>query len=341
MCFSPYIRPNPNHGSRNPYIMATKDVDSAYISVPCGTCKQCRSLYQTYLHERCQLMSVGHDIYFGTLTYRNSTMRHTEDIEHLDGTVRNYMYADISDFQKMMKRLRKTYLPGVSVKYLCVTEYGGRTHRPHFHFLLFVPNDKPFIYYDKYNNPHNYMPTDGSYSNDINRTLTFTAKFFAVVLHEWRRNTSRSTKKPVWEPLCKYIIGSDGRSTFDFHYVRSRPGKPVSSVSKYVTKYVLKFDSWFNKFRQALYMNLSPDDYKSVWSLVRPRLLVSKNFGTGPESRSYVNKGIDIVLNSDLSQRRFVFIDMETGRLLPLAPILRKKIVDDDTSMRQKALELV
>lgn len=69
--------------------------------------------------------------YFVTLTY---------DTRNVPISENGFMNLQKSDFQKFMKRLRKS-LPGVKFSYYACGEYGGQTHRPHYHMLLFSDTD--------------------------------------------------------------------------------------------------------------------------------------------------------------------------------------------------------
>lgn len=321
MCIRPVTIVNLNRGLEHSFIPYIKDTVSARINVPCGVCPECASMRQTDLLERCQLMSLDHDIYFGTLTYQQSALPHSDIYIHKDGSRRWYDYADPRDFRLMIKRIRKSYLDGsVDIKYLCVTEYGGSKHRPHFHYLLFVPR-REFLYADTNFVWHKYSPSD---RNDFNK-INFESVFFAVILKEWRRNLSRSTRYPKWLPLCRYVVGRDGRRTFDFHYVKplTADGKRSSSVCKYVTKYILKFDTWLVRLKHALYNNLETEDFESLWKLLRPRMLVSLKLGVGPQYREHVREGIEWSKSSPVSKDYSVFFDVETGKTMPLGRYLR------------------
>lgn len=340
MCLSPIILPNPNYGIKN--CRKVKDVHSSKIVVPCGVCPACSSMRQTDFLERCELMSLDHDLYFGTLTYRPLALPHTRIFEHKDGSKRWYDYADVRDFRLMMKRIRKTYFHNkVDIKYLAVSEYGGTTHRPHFHFILFVPR-KHFVYWDKDNQMQTYSPSKYDSYNIVN----FEANFWDIFLLEWRRNISKSTKKPKWQQLCFYVEGRDGRSTYDFHYVEplTKNGKRSSTVAKYVTKYILKFDKWLINLKHGIYNNLEYEDYKELWKCLRPRVLCSLFLGVKEKpmerfivkpiykesSLDYVRKGIDWSKSTSLSKGFPVFFDVETGKSMPLGKYLRHHFITQD-----------
>ena len=111
------------------------DTQSAYINVPCGQCVECRKARQSEFVQRCSMISKFSWTLFGTLTYSNDSI----PIKYVNGIP--LKYADSRDFQNFIKRLRQyKILP--PFRYLAVTEYGSdenKHHRPHFHFLFFIP----------------------------------------------------------------------------------------------------------------------------------------------------------------------------------------------------------
>lgn len=52
------------------------------------------------------------------------------------------------DIQLFMKRLRK-HFTGQKIKYICCAEYGNRTHRAHYHMILFNCTFDDAVYYKK------------------------------------------------------------------------------------------------------------------------------------------------------------------------------------------------
>ena len=247
MCISPILIKNPNFNryARTEYkdgkrvvIMEKqdrydareyqKDTVSQYIEVPCGHCPECLILKQTYIRQRASIMSLTHDIYFATLTYNE------EMLPRLSINGYEHSYADIHDFQTMVKYMRKINFFGKPFKYICCTEYGGKKHRPHFHVLFFVPKetDKKEDEFDIWNK---------------------TQFFYWALLKLWRRNVTSinasdtaskrirvNTRNAVYKQLCTYVRDRRGRCTYDFHQVvplRTKNG--VADVCTYVTKYVL------------------------------------------------------------------------------------------------------
>lgn len=93
-------------------------------TVGCGKCDACVINRRRVLVTRLLLEAREHPVsFFCTLTY---------DEEHLpDGA--NLCPRDLQLFWKL---LRRRYHPG-SFRYFAHGEYGGRTGRPHYHFILY------------------------------------------------------------------------------------------------------------------------------------------------------------------------------------------------------------
>lgn len=94
------------------------------INVPCGQCIGCRLKYSAHWAVRCMHESQMHaENMFLTLTFSP---------EHLppDGSI------SVRDCQLFMKRFRKAIEPS-RVRFAYCGEYGEKTNRPHYHFLVF------------------------------------------------------------------------------------------------------------------------------------------------------------------------------------------------------------
>ena len=273
------------------------DTKSQYIYVNCGVCPQCVRNRQNYLIQRVQLECMTNYVFFGTFTYSDDMLPFIDV-----GEYRHY-YADVSDFQNMIKRCRKRD-EWIINKYLYVTEYGSKRHRPHFHALFFVPK---------------------SPDNSIYDPLAIEAYLRNMFKSEWRRNVG-STRVPIYKPLSSFIVKNSPygkRSPFDFHFVNPALTSGFESdVGFYVTKYCCKFDKWIQDKRTALYYNLDPDEYKSVWKLLKPRLEYSNNFGISDVACEYVRKCIDVF--SDKFDYP-VFVNPCSGNTFPMSPYLFNK----------------
>lgn len=98
------------------------------VPVACGKCPPCKQrrvnewAFRLMEHEKRSVSSS-----FVTLTY---------DTRHVPISENNFMTLNKVDFQKYMKRLRKS-LPGVKLSYYMCGEYGSKNHRPHYHMILF------------------------------------------------------------------------------------------------------------------------------------------------------------------------------------------------------------
>lgn len=110
-----------------------KDCKNTYISIPCGWCSECIALKQMGYVQRIMEEAKFHEIFMIMYSYSNEMIPRCK--------INNYefMYADIQDFVKMTKRLRKwkkennkehKWLPW-DFKYFGVTELGGKRGRPH------------------------------------------------------------------------------------------------------------------------------------------------------------------------------------------------------------------
>lgn len=93
--------------------------------VPCGKCAFClsnkRSQWMFRIHHEMKVQE--YPGYFLTLTY---------DEKHVK-RVGKRLSLRFRDIQLFLKRVRKDKY---YCKYVCVGEYGGVTHRPHYHMLL-------------------------------------------------------------------------------------------------------------------------------------------------------------------------------------------------------------
>ncbi|QXN75165.1 replication initiator protein [Microvirus mar34] len=117
----------------------------------CGACPEClhkragtwalRAVYESMAQkENCMI----------TLTYDNFVRDKRGNIIG-ETPVNPDLKVNIRDIQLFFKRLRKwlskTY--GKSCKYLCSAEYGSRTHRAHYHCILFGVKFPDLVYYKK------------------------------------------------------------------------------------------------------------------------------------------------------------------------------------------------
>lgn len=111
-----------------------------YIPVPCGHCVGCKLDYSRQWANRMllELESSGHAV-FVTLTYDNEHLPIVyREIYDDEGNCKRIPYQTLSvrDTQLFWKRLRK-HFRNKKIRYFLAGEYGSRTHRPHYHAMIF------------------------------------------------------------------------------------------------------------------------------------------------------------------------------------------------------------
>lgn len=112
-----------------------KELYPGSVPVPCGKCIGCRLDYSRSWADRMmlELETAGKGM-FVTLTYSNENAHWTQ----FDPVTDEPMYATVDkrDCQLFMKRLRKRF-PDLKIRFYLGAEYGEKTHRPHYHAILF------------------------------------------------------------------------------------------------------------------------------------------------------------------------------------------------------------
>lgn len=100
----------------------------------CGVCPECLSKRSRKWALRCAYEAKTSPSMMICLTYDG----YIYDSHHriIGERVSSDMQVNKRDCQLFMKRLRKAY-PDLRIKYLLSAEYGKRTHRPHYHALIF------------------------------------------------------------------------------------------------------------------------------------------------------------------------------------------------------------
>lgn len=309
MCLSPISIPNPYHGTQTGvtndihYAGALHSLDP-FLQVPCGRCPVCIALKQSSIVQRVQMESLDNLIYFGTLTYNR------ESLSSIDVNGYNISYAPIEDFTNMIRYVRKwNNVP--PFRYLAVSEFGGKKHRPHWHFLIFIPKTVISDNYDM------ISPGDAYH---------YQSYLWPIFLDKWRHNIG-SRKHPIWKQNCTYKQVGNKRN-YDFQFVDTLSGLS-DDVSFYVTKYVCKYDDYTDRLKSALYFNVEPEKFKDLWNLVRPHSLYSKGVGnpSSPLVQAHIQKGIDLALKTT-SHFPF-YINPNDGSTFPLSPYYCNKLMPD------------
>lgn len=284
MCLNPQFVPNRglnkgNYASEHGNLV---DVPSnlhskkRLLQVPCGKCAECRATYFNSIKQRAIVESMSSYILFVTLTIDN---KHINNIV-IDGE--NYKYIDYTHVKNMFKRLRadKEFIKSIDYRdyrYLVVMEYGDKTHRPHFHFLIFVakkPNDS------------------------FNKRYDIEAAFKANLGEYWAINVG-TRKHPIYEKLYKEnkpYIGKDGKMRTNY-YVKLVQGDIENTIFgkqtnddltyiktiQYLLGYINKPNSYSWKIHKLLerYKEKDYELYKEYRNKLLGDIKFSKGFGCG------------------------------------------------------------
>lgn len=114
----------------NPMHSSDLENNGHYFSlVPCGKCVGCRMDYSRTWADRMliELSDNENQAFFLTLTYNP---------EHLPRSNKNVPTLCKRDLQLFWKRLRKAF-SGRKIRYYIAGEYGPKTHRPHYHAIVY------------------------------------------------------------------------------------------------------------------------------------------------------------------------------------------------------------
>ena len=114
--------------------------DKLSYTVPCGHCEECKkqkrlSWFVRLYYQWQDCIDHGGFALFLTLTYNNKNIPKLNE---------KYPCFCVADVQKYLKRFRQKLCrlyPHIdwksNIKYFCSSEYGGKTHRPHYHIVVF------------------------------------------------------------------------------------------------------------------------------------------------------------------------------------------------------------
>lgn len=307
MCLSPIQIKNPYLGLGHLGLNRLHDTVNTYINVPCGQCPACTSLRQSWINQRVQMESLDNYLFYGTLTYNEEMVPWVHIGEY------NLRVPDMSDFTKMVKRLRNE---GLKFSYIVVSEYGGKTYRPHYHFMLSFP---------KSDITPNMSAGRFTLQMQIN---SFEISLYDKILSAWCRNVG-SHRNPIYKPLLTYY-SKYGHHNYELHYATpSQNG--LADVSFYVSKYICKFDKRTKKLLQKIKLDnsLTAEETSELISKVKPRCIISKQFGHF--SRPSVSKHIHDCLKRNPEQP--TFYDIYTGKSSPLSRYYTKHFVTIDYAL--------
>ncbi len=114
--------------------------------IPCGSCTGCKLAASSSWANRMEMELPYHEqAWFLTLTYNEETVPYRMTWDNLTGEVlTENLSLCYQDMQKFWKRLRR-YLEyhnkaTENLMYFQAGEYGGKTHRPHYHAIVYGLN---------------------------------------------------------------------------------------------------------------------------------------------------------------------------------------------------------
>lgn len=202
----------------------------------------------------------GNYLFMCTLTYNNESLP-----IYTTSTGVQIKYADIQDFQLMVKRLREKKLFPRETRYIVVSERGTERARPHFHCIWIVKK------YEK--------------DDNIYTPINLEKKYWKLILDNWQRNYG-SRRNPIYKPLLTYRtarIAGKIVSNYDLHYIVSSVGDDgAAAVTYYVTKYMLKTGNHDKKLHQAIKLNYESDEAQKIWNTVKSKCTYSERLGLDP-----------------------------------------------------------
>lgn len=312
MCLTPVSIKNVNRNilSQNNDFSLYTDVDDDYILVPCGHCPVCVALKQQYLVQRVQMESLDNVILYGMLSYNSQTLPSI----NINGY--NIKYADVRHFQDMIRYIRSWEVNVPHFSYFAQSEFGGRKHRPHWHFMIFIPKTSIVDNPDRLNSWH-LDAVQGQY--------------WPIFLKYWRHNVG-SRKHPVWIQNLTYNQRGYKRN-YDLQVIDTI-SRDCADSAFYITKYSTKASDYVDRLKSALFFNLSESEFREKWDIVKPKRLMSKGFGnpTSANVVSHIRKGIEFALK-DEDCFYPVFFSPYSGASFPLCPYFRKKFLSFDEEL--------
>lgn len=185
----------------------------------------------------------------------------------------SFPFADIHDIQLLLKNVRDnlddySLLAGRCLRYAAVSELGKQNGRPHFHILFLLET-----------RPEDFTP-NGAPIRSVLRSLE--AQLRTCVRKYWAENVG-TRKNPIYKPRFQYARKwSFGKvyTNYDLHWVDPSVTKDqTANVAYYVSKYMMKGSDRDTRRQQFLRLNLSEDEYLSVWKVIKCRMTCSKGLG--------------------------------------------------------------
>lgn len=236
-------------------------VDRSVNLVRCNHCAQCKAeKKQTYILRSLAEYKDSAFAFFFTLTYNDDNLPHT--------TIKGNEVAcfDKSHVQKFIKSVREHLRTryNISARFICTSEYGSLTHRPHYHLIIYL--DKPLPVQKLYK----YVPTSFIRTKKKEKDL-------AIINRYWKYGFCYSSKKNngvvnsdmAIKYVCKYVC-----SDVDSDFLNS--SEDLRNLDEVLLDLNL---NWDNLSEREKLIN----EYKQVYSYSRCKHFVTKSklFGIG------------------------------------------------------------
>lgn len=112
-------------------------INGVLRDIPCGSCLECRRQFRHSLEYRLYNELMHHsNARFVTLTFREDTVP-TGIVESTGELLRVCDYSVFQKFNKLFRiRCKRSGISLDNTSWLCTSEYGSKTYRPHFHCIL-------------------------------------------------------------------------------------------------------------------------------------------------------------------------------------------------------------
>lgn len=306
-------------------VWSQKKLSKEYASfqLPCSKCIECRLEYARQWAIRCVHEAQMHSkSSFITLTYSD---------EHLKSPKLIY-----SDFQKFMKRLRRSQENPIGV--FVTGEYGDKTKRPHWHALLFGWRPADLVYHrsnergDKiYRSSH--LDRLWTFNDPVARpnevgdvtfhSAGYCARYAAKKLvhgldgtHEFDPISKKSSKNAIG----KAWIEKYWADVFSYGYVALRDGSRTS-IPRY-------YEKWFKEHKPDLWL-----DYVTG---VKTKIVEQAQFKSDQEWSEYIERAYSRFEEHRVDARQTTF-----GPPRQLTPSeVKQKLIDAKFKHLQSHLKL-
>lgn len=244
--------------------LSSQGVGFAYI--PCGKCEECRSSNKlAWSFRLCAEVEAirkdGWKLGFCTLTYRDSNLPYVppEYFQDVDNAPRIPCFdkSRVSNYIKSFRNwIWKNYRVK-SCKYMLVSEFGSRLHRPHYHLLLSWP---PFGF-------RRVKDSSGRYLKKGNKFVREKCELSADIVHAWlKENWTEGFMFP------EFVSGGRTKDQQPFEVLNAG-----YMASRYAAKYICK-DLSFDKELSKFALNDDPDKIKELRNYC-PFHIQSKSLG--------------------------------------------------------------